>query len=72
MRATFIITTGRCGFGRTGGLFPELRLGFVAIGWCRGSLREHVATLVNKTLADSNAALRDLTRRVRDAIRGAP
>lgn len=32
------ITLGRVGFGVSGGLFPELRLGVVAIGWCRGAI----------------------------------
>lgn len=29
-----------CGFGVTGGLFPELRLGILRIGCCRGAIAE--------------------------------
>lgn len=31
-----------CGFGGNLGLFPELRLGLVRVGWCRGAITEHL------------------------------
>lgn len=33
---------GRCGFGGNLGLFPELRLGVVRIGCCRGAITGHI------------------------------
>ena len=35
---TLILEFGWCGFGWEGGLVPEIRLGLLRIGWCRGSL----------------------------------
>jgi hypothetical protein len=35
------LTFGLVGLGYTGGLFPELRLGLVAVGWCRGAIGHH-------------------------------
>ena len=57
MRHTAIITTGWCGFGCTRGLFPEIRLGIVAIGWCRGSLRDHVAAKIADIYAATNKGM---------------
>ena len=43
MKGSVWITFGRVGFGYArDSLFPELRLGMVAIGGCRGALREHI------------------------------
>jgi hypothetical protein len=40
---TIWITFGLVGFGVTReALFPEVRLGLVAIGMCRGALRDHI------------------------------
>jgi len=36
------ISLGFVGFGASAGLFPELRLGVLAIGWCRGSIAENM------------------------------
>lgn len=33
---------GLVGFGFSTGLFPELRLGVVAVGCCRGAIAAHV------------------------------
>lgn len=42
---TMWVTFGWVGFGITReALFPEVGLGFIAIGWCRGALRDHVRT----------------------------
>lgn len=38
MTATVWISLGLVGFGISGGLFPEIRLGLVAVGCCRGTL----------------------------------
>jgi hypothetical protein len=35
-------SVGLVGFGASAGLFPELRLGVLAIGWCRGSIAENM------------------------------
>lgn len=45
------------GFGYYGdALLPEMRMGFVAIWWCRGALREHVDAYRQQ----ARAALRSL------------
>jgi len=31
-----------CGFGVTGGLFPEIRLGIVRVGCCRGAVADRM------------------------------
>ena len=37
------LTVGLVGFGYDrDNLFPELRLGLIAVGWCRGALRQHI------------------------------
>lgn len=46
------------GIGLSGGLFPELRLGFLAIGCCRGAIAARLETW----RAETRAAL--------DALRG--
>jgi hypothetical protein len=33
---------GLCGFGRSDGLIPEVRVGVVRFAWCRGSLLSRV------------------------------
>lgn len=44
MKATVWITFGRVGFGVTRqALFPEIRCGLFAVGWCRGALADHLA-----------------------------
>ena len=35
---TFAIEWGRCGFGVTGGLVPELRIGLIRVWTCSGSV----------------------------------
>ena len=43
MKASVWLTFGLVGFGYDrDSLFPEWRLGLVAIGGCRGALREHI------------------------------
>ncbi len=40
---TIWLTWGLVGFGwQRDRLFPELRLGIVAVGYCRGAIRSHV------------------------------
>lgn len=39
------ISFGRCGFGGNLGLFPELRLGIVRVGCCRGAIVDHLRAL---------------------------
>lgn len=54
---TMWCTFGLVGFGlEREALFPEIRLGIVAIGWCRGALHEHIA----KFRASCKAALQAL------------
>lgn len=55
---TFAIEFGWCGWGAAGGLVPEMRLGWVRLWTCQGS--------VVAILARSEAAL----RAARDALRG--
>ena len=43
------------GIGFSGGLFPELRLGFLAVGWCRGVLAERLADWRAQTRAALDA-----------------
>lgn len=43
MKGSVWLTVGLVGFGYDrDNLFPELRLGLVAVGWCRGALRQHI------------------------------
>ena len=42
LRFTMMAELGWCGFGRSGGLVPELRLGLVRLAFCRGSLLERM------------------------------
>lgn len=35
-------TVGFVGFGASGGLFPEVRLGLVSVGCCRGAIAMHM------------------------------
>lgn len=42
---TMWLSLGLVGFGVSGGLFPELRLGIFAIGWCRGAITDRIAAL---------------------------
>lgn len=37
------ISFGLCGLGANGGLFPEIRLGVVRVGCCRGAIADHAA-----------------------------
>lgn len=53
---SLIIVFGRVGFGYAPGLFPELRLGCVAVSWCRGSLTR-IATDWAAQIAQNKAAL---------------
>ncbi len=52
------IEIGWVGFGWDGGLIPTVRIGFILIWWCRGSIRSRIAKL-ETALAD---ALRELKR----------
>lgn len=61
MRATIAIEFGWCGFGCAGGLVPTVKVGCVAMWWCRGSVVEMLAAL-RCSLAD---AARELKRSVR-------
>lgn len=45
MRWTVIVGFGWCGFGLSGGLLPEVRLGLVRLACCRGWLLERVGQI---------------------------
>lgn len=45
---SLITEFGPCGFGRDGGLVPQIRLGLVRVAWCRGSI---IARMEQKLLA---------------------
>lgn len=53
MRRTFSLELGKCGWGCSGGLVPELRLGRVRLWTCNGSV---VDMLSNLRIALANAA----------------
>lgn len=57
IRRTFAIEIGRCGFGVSGGLVPEIRLGIVRIWTCSGSVVSQLAKL-RQALADAAQELR--------------
>lgn len=57
MRFTTLIEWGRCGFGYSSDLLPELRLGLVRIAWCRGSIVERISGL-RQSLRDALAEIR--------------
>jgi len=57
MRRTFAIEFGRCGFGVSGGLVPELRLGWVRMWTCSGSVISALSHL-RTSLADAVAELK--------------
>ena len=38
------LSLGARGFCWSGGLFQELRLGVISIGWCRGAIAENLRT----------------------------
>lgn len=57
MRATIAIELGWCGFGYEGGLIPTVKLGVIAMWWCRGSISEQVRNL-RCTLAEAARELR--------------
>lgn len=61
MRATIAIEMGWCGFGFAGGLVPTVKLGVIALWWCRGSVVE-MLTGLRCSLAE---AARELKRSVR-------
>ena len=50
---------GWCGFGASGGLVPELRLGVVRFAVTRGSVAERLRSML-RALADAAAELRAL------------
>lgn len=54
---TFSIEFGRCGWGCSGGLIPELRLGRVRFWTCNGSVVEMLSKL-RIALAEAAAELR--------------
>lgn len=45
MRFTVLWEVGWCGFGRSNDLVPELRLGFIRIACCRGSIVARILEL---------------------------
>lgn len=57
MRRTWAIEIGKCGWGSSGGLVPELRLGWVRLWTCSGSVVRPLATL-RQALADAAEELR--------------
>lgn len=60
---TWTIETGKCGWGWSGGLVPELRLGWARFWWCQGSVVETLSKL-RAALADAAA---ELKRKGRDS-----
>ena len=42
---TYAITFERCGWGISGGLVPEIRLGWVRLWKCRGSVISQLASM---------------------------
>jgi hypothetical protein len=42
------LSLGFVGFGYSGGLFPELRCGIVAIGCCRGAIGHNMRAAASK------------------------
>jgi hypothetical protein len=61
MRATIALEIGWVGFGFEGGLVPTVKLGCVALWWCRGSVTE---VLLGFRYSLSDAA-RELKRSIR-------
>jgi hypothetical protein len=57
VRRTWALEIGRCGWGVSGGLVPELRLGWVRFWTCSGSVVNTIATL-RQALADAAEELR--------------
>jgi hypothetical protein len=55
---TFAIEFGRCRWGASGGLVPELRLGWVRIWTCEGS----IAVVLEKLRTATADALEELGR----------
>lgn len=47
-----------CGFGCNGGLFPELRLGVIRVGCCKGAVGERVRKATARIAEAAAAALR--------------
>lgn len=45
------VSIGWHGVGISTGLFPELRLGFVAIGCCRGAVRQRIVAAAESVAA---------------------
>lgn len=43
------VTVGFVGFGLSRGLFPEVRLGVVCVGWCRGAIGQRARTAWHST-----------------------
>lgn len=56
------VTIGWVGFGASGGLFPEVRLGLLAIGCTRGAISDHIH-LARRTLSRAVDILRTAERR---------
>lgn len=54
---TWALEWGACGWGWSGGLVPELRLGHVRVWTCKGSVVEQLAKL-RRALADAAAELK--------------
>lgn len=50
MKASFWITFGWVGVGANGGLFPEVRIGVVALGCCRGAVTERLRAAIRSAL----------------------
>lgn len=61
MRWTLMVETGWCGFGASGGLVPELRLGCLRFAVTRGSVADRFRDML-RTLGDAAVALRAAQR----------
>lgn len=45
------LSIGWHGWGVSAGLFPEIRLGFIAFGCCRGALRQRIVATAESVAA---------------------
>jgi len=61
VRWTLLGEIGWCGFGASGGLVPEVRLGLLRIAVTRGSVVERLRQML-AALSDAAAALRQAQR----------
>lgn len=61
MRWTLMLEVGWCGFGASGGLVPELRLGLLRVAVTRGGVADRLRGML-RTLGDAAAMLRNAQR----------